>query len=169
MSKTNGTANGGRKSSSDDIPTTMSTTALENKLKHLREQSNQHSQVLTQKLASSQSGQNLLHIGTSLSTLPPDLHSLLTQTHPVLSATEQSEREQLQHLTKLVETAKQIQLEQRRVQHAKSAADLYADLCAAEQSVTRDINLRRYGKETLEPDDIQGEFNQKRELISIWF
>jgi hypothetical protein len=58
------------------IPSNLSTSALENKLRQLREESNQLNQELPKKLASSQSGQNLLHIGSSLSTLPPDLHSL---------------------------------------------------------------------------------------------
>jgi hypothetical protein len=115
--------------------TNMSTTALEHKLKTLREQSNQHSQLLTQKLASSQSGQDLLHIGTSLSTLPPDLHSLLTSLHPVLSATEQLEKATLANLEKLVVQVNQIRLETRRSQHAQSLADLYADLVAAERIV----------------------------------
>ena len=58
-----------------DVISSLSTVALDHKLRCLREISNQHSQALTQKLANSQSGQNLLHIGSSLSTLPPDLHS----------------------------------------------------------------------------------------------
>lgn len=113
----------------------MSTIALENKLKKLREQSQTHSQLLTQKLATSQSGQNLLHIGTSLSTLPPDLHSLLTELHPVLSAAEQTEQEQMQALQKLVSSATRIRQRQRRVAHAVECAELYQDLVAAEQCI----------------------------------
>jgi conserved oligomeric Golgi complex subunit 2 len=90
------------------VPTAMSTSALETKLKELRERSNKHSQLLTAKLASSQSGQNLLHIGTSLSTLPPDLHSLLTQLHPVLSSAETTEKVHHEHLSKLVRKTLQI-------------------------------------------------------------
>lgn len=130
---------------SDDngVPAAMSTSALQAKLKDLKEKSNKHGQILTAKLASSQSGQNLLHIGTSLSTLPPDLHSLLTQLHPVLSATESTEKQYMHRLEKLVECANQIRSEQRRVNHAKECAALYQDLLAAEQVVKRDGNCRK--------------------------
>lgn len=127
----------------NDVPAAMSTSALQAKLKDLKEKSNKHSQILTAKLASSQSGQNLLHIGTSLSTLPPDLHSLLTQLHPVLSAAEATEKQYVQRLEKLVECGNEIRYEQRRVEHAKECADLYQDLLAAEQVVKRDANYRR--------------------------
>jgi hypothetical protein len=127
----------------NEIPTAMSTSALETKLRGLREKSNKHSQILTQKLASSQSGQNLLHIGTSLSTLPPDLHSLLTQLHPVLSSAEETEKKYLQQLQKLVKCGNEIRVEQRKVEHAKECADLYKDLLAAELVVKRDGNYRR--------------------------
>ena len=126
-----------------DIPTAMSTSALENKLRDLKDKSNKHSQILTAKLASSQSGQNLLHIGTSLSTLPPDLHSLLTQLHPVLSAAESTEKQHLQQLQKLVKCGNEIRTEQRRVEHAMECADLFQDLLAAELVVKRDAALRR--------------------------
>ncbi len=127
----------------NDLPTAMSTSALQAKLKDLKEKSNKHSQILTAKLASSQSGQNLLHIGTSLSSLPPDLHSLLTQLHPVLSATEASEKQYVNRLEKLVECGNEIRAEQRRVEHAKGCAELYQDLLATEQVVKRDANYRR--------------------------
>jgi len=131
----------GNASDADDrsfLPATaMSTSALESRLRKLREDSQKHSQILTQKLASSQSGQNLLHIGTSLSTLPPDLHSLLTHLHPFLSAAEQAEGENLKELTDIVQAAHKIRLEQRRVRQAFAAAELYSDLQAAESSVQR--------------------------------
>jgi conserved oligomeric Golgi complex subunit 2 len=127
----------------NDLPTAMSTSALELKLRDLREKSNKHSQVLTAKLASSQSGQNLLHIGTSLSSLPPDLHSLLTQLHPVLSAAESTEKQYLQHLQRLVQCGNEIRMEQRRVDHARECADQYQDLLAAELVVKRDSSYRR--------------------------
>ena len=130
-------------SSFNDIPTAMSTSALQAKLKDLKEKSNKHSQILTAKLASSQSGQNLLHIGTSLSSLPPDLHSLLTQLHPVLSATEATEKQYMLRLEKLVERGNEIRVERRRVEHARECAELYQDLLAAENVVTRDTNYRR--------------------------
>lgn len=139
-------------SSYNDVPTAMSTSALQAKLKDLKEKSNKHSQILTAKLASSQSGQNLLHIGTSLSTLPPDLHSLLTQLHPVLSATEATEKQYMLRLEKLVERGNEIRLERRRVEHARECADLYQDLLAAENVVTRDANYRRSNLGLSSPD-----------------
>jgi conserved oligomeric Golgi complex subunit 2 len=127
----------------NDLPTAMSTSALELKLRDLREKSNKHSQILTAKLASSQSGLNLLHIGTSLSSLPPDLHSLLTQLHPVLSAAESTEKQYLQHLQRLVQCGNEIRMEQRRVDHARECANQYQDLLAAEWVVKRDASYRR--------------------------
>jgi len=139
----NGGASHNENAKEDDGIVAMSTSALESKLRTLREKSNEHSQVLTQKLASSQSGQNLLHIGTSLSSLPPDLHSLLTQLHPVLSATESTEQSQLSQLQALVANANEIRREQRRMAHAQECANLYQDLLAAERDVKRDAALRR--------------------------
>jgi hypothetical protein len=121
-----------------EIVQTMSTSALEAKLRQLRQESQEHSQILTQKLASSQSGQNLLHIGTSLSTLPPDLHNLLTQLHPVLSTVEGVERNHIVALQALVQQATAVRAAGRRVHTAADAADLYADFCAAEKSVQRE-------------------------------
>ena len=130
-------------SADDAASVAMSTSALENKLRDLREKSNKHSQILTQKLASSQSGQNLLHIGTSLSTLPPDLHSLLTQLHPVVSSAESTEKKYLQQLQKLVDQGNEIRVEKRKVAHAKECADLFRDLLAAESVVKRDAKYRK--------------------------
>ena len=136
------TTNGTGATSDELVPAAMSTSALEAKLKELREKSNKHSQLLTAKLASSQSGQNLLHIGTSLSTLPPDLHSLLTQLHPVLSSAETTEKVHHENLAKLVECGNAIRQEQRRVIYTEGAADLYEDLVAAEHVVQMDIKTR---------------------------
>ena len=137
------TSNGTSNNHDEETIVAMPTSALESKLRMLREKSNEHSQILTQKLASSQSGQNLLHIGTSLSSLPPDLHSLLTQLHPVLSAAESTEHQQLQKLQTLVQHANEIRSEQRRTAHAADCAELYLDLLAAERDVKRDATLRR--------------------------
>jgi len=127
----------------NDIPSAMSTSALETKLRGLKEQAKEHSQVLTAKLATSQSGQNLLHIGTSLSSLPPDLHTLLTQLHPVLSSAETTEKQYLQHLEKFVNCGVEIRKEERRVHNAKECASLYQDLVAAERVVKKDAADRR--------------------------
>ena len=132
----------------------LPTSALEAKLRTLREQSQKHSQALTQKLATSQSGQNLLHIGTSLSTLPPDLHSLLTQLHPLLSATEGTEKEFFELLQKLVACANDIRILQRRIDNARNCAQLYEDLEASERDVKRDAKHRRG------VDDMNSDFEQ---------
>jgi hypothetical protein len=134
----------------DEMVQTMSTSALEAKLRQLRQASQEHSQILTQKLASSQggsAGQNLLHIGTSLSTLPPDLHNLSTQLHPVFCNTvENVERNHILALQALVQQATAVRAAGRRVTTAAEAADLYADFCAAEKSVRLlQSSLRRNG------------------------
>lgn len=129
----------------DFIPSNLSTAALDHKLKQLREEAKQHSLILTQRLASSQSGQNLLHMGSSLSTLPPDLHSLLTQLHPLQTATEQTEDEQLQALQAFVAQATTVREKQRRIRHAQECANVYIDLVAAERAVAKDTEQRRYG------------------------
>lgn len=145
----------------DDDATPMSNSALEAKAKQLREQSASHSQILTQKLASSQSGQNLLHMGTSLSTLPPDLHSLLQNVHPLLSATEATEKQQIAQLDQLVQTRQEILHQEKRCQQAAAAADIYQDLVAAEMTVRRDLNWRRYG--TMDPNKEDGDSDEDGE------
>jgi len=141
--------NGSLHRSNLDDATPMSNSALEAKAKQLREQSASHSQILTQKLASSQSGQNLLHMGTSLSTLPPDLHSLLQNLHPILSITETTEKQQVAQLEQVVQTRREILYQEQRCQQAAAAAEIYQDLVAAEMTVRRDLNWRRYG--TMDP------------------
>ena len=118
----------------EEIPS-MNTAALEAKLRQVRDAAQEHSQVLTQKLASSPSGQNLLHIGTSLSTLPPDLHTLLTHMHPFVNVLEGFEKDQRKALTTLVDKATAIRQDQHRVLTAERAADLYADLTSAEACI----------------------------------
>lgn len=157
-------------SKQDDIVmvSALATPSLEAKLKSLREQSNKHSQALTQKLATSQSGQNLLHIGSSLSTLPPDLHSLLTQLHPLLSISEQTEKEFLEELQLLVKAGNEIRLQQRRVVHAQECAALYQDLCAAESHVQRDASFRRENnKNTTTTTDEEEETDELDHVLSL--
>jgi hypothetical protein len=122
---------------------TTTTSSLENKLKTLREEANKHSQVLTQKLASSPSGQNLLHIGSSLSSLPPDLHTLLSTLHPIVSAVESSEQRHLQNYQQLLAKRQDIQWATTRIQDAKECAELYQDLTAAERHVQRNLQWLR--------------------------
>lgn len=147
-----------QKTYSEELPVTaLPTASLEAKLRTLREQSQKHSQALTQKLATSQSGQNLLHIGTSLSTLPPDLHSLLTQLHPLLSGTEENEKEYYELLQKLVASANEIRILQRRIDNAQECAQLYEDLEASERDVKRDVRYRRSPNDVnFEQDGILG-------------
>lgn len=145
----------------EEIITALSTQALEQKLASLQSESNRLSQSLTQKLATSQSGQNLLHIGSSLSTLPPDLHALLTQLHPVLSEAESTEKLHLQNLQKLVQNGNSIRLEQRRLEHAAECAELYMDLEAAEQSVSK---WKRNILDLTEERSLQGE----RDYCCYW-
>jgi len=121
----------------------MSTSGLEVKLRDLKNQSSKHGQALTQKLASSQSGQDLLHIGTSLQSLPSDLHAMLQQLHLVVSSAESSETKYLQQLKDLVQVGMGIRHEQRRVAQAKGCADLYRDIQAAERIVKLDASYRR--------------------------
>lgn len=141
----------------NDIPTAMSTSALETKLRGLKEKAKEHSQVLTAKLATSQSGQNLLHIGTSLSSLPPDLHTLLTQLHPVLSSAETTEKQYLNHLEQFVDCGIEIRKEERRVHNAKECASLYQDLVAAERVVKKDAADRR-DEGSSKSDTVAGRF-----------
>mmetsp|Transcript_2429 Transcript_2429/g.3586 ORF Transcript_2429/g.3586 Transcript_2429/m.3586 type:complete len:855 (+) Transcript_2429:25-2589(+) len=150
----------------DEIASALSTQALEQKLITLREQSNKHSQTLTQKLATSQSGQNLLHIGSSLSTLPPDLHALLTQLHPVLSAAESSEKQHLNNLQKLVAGGNDIRVQQRRADHASQCADLYEDLMSAELHAQRDASMRKRNVASANAND-EGEYARAEELDHV--
>ncbi len=130
-------------SSSSLMTTTTTTSSLENKLRTLRDEANKHSQVLTQKLASSPSGQNLLHIGSSLSSLPPDLHTLLSTLHPIVSAVESSEQRHLQNYQQLLSKRQDIQWATTRIQDAKECAELYQDLTAAERHVQNQLQWLR--------------------------
>ena len=142
-SQTNGSSNGTNGESKHVIPfdadtSALSNAALQSKAKHLRDEGARLSQILTQRLASSDSGQNLLHIGTSLSTLPPDLHSLLQNLHPILQATESSEKQQVANLDNIVTIRREIHHQQKRCQQALSAAEIYQDLHLAEDTVRRE-------------------------------
>lgn len=112
-----------------------SNAALERLAKECREKSTHVSHVLTQKLASSDAGQNLLHIGTSLSTLPPDLHTLLTHLHPLYNTVESLE----QHQSAITELVRQQRLEiletLEHAQQAAAASETYQDLVLCEQTL----------------------------------
>jgi hypothetical protein len=111
----------------------LSTGALEQRLRKLRDESNAQSQLLTQKLAESQSGQNLLHMSTRLSTLPPVLHALLQQLHPVLNSAEQAEKGTLDQLQRIRQQVVNVRVEQRRAAHAVECSNLYRDVRSAER------------------------------------
>jgi hypothetical protein len=113
----------------------MSNSTLEAKAKQLREESAKHSAVLTQKLANSDSGQNLLHIGTALSSLPPDLHSALSSLQPLTAATATSEEHQTDQLTDILKCRKEIEHQRLRCRQAQSAIDVYGDLVAVEATL----------------------------------
>ncbi len=115
---------------------------LESKLRTLRDESSNLSQALTQKLATSQSGQNLLHIGPALSTLPPDLQSLLSNLEPYLSEIKEYEDATLEELKRIVECGYQIRMQKRRVQNSNACRELYQDLVASERDIERDGKLR---------------------------
>lgn len=118
-----------------DTVVTMSTLALETKLRILREKSNTLSASLTQKLASSRSGQNLLHIGSSLSSLPPDLHLLLQELHPMLHESETLKVDLEKKLQTVAKRGMEIRESQMRIENAAECAELYEDLVSAERHV----------------------------------
>jgi hypothetical protein len=125
----------------------MSNATLESKAKQLREESAKHSAILTQKLANSDSGQNLLHIGTALSSLPPDLHSALTSLQPLTAATAASEEHQSDQLADILKCRKEIEHQRRRCHQALSAVDVYSDLVAVESTLTQGREANQHDEE----------------------
>jgi hypothetical protein len=134
-SKINGSLANGSSSSTSWRAAPMSNSTLEAKAKQLREESAKHSAVLTQKLANSDSGQNLLHIGTALSSLPPDLHSALSSLQPLTAATATSEEHQTDQLTDILKCRKEIEHQRLRCRQARNAIDVYGDLVAVETTL----------------------------------
>ena len=127
--------------SGEGLSSFISTSELESKLQTLREQSNKLSQELTQRLATSESGQNLMQIGPSLSTLPPDLHSLITYIQPLLNDVEEYVEANSVELNRLQQYQLDIEACSTRAQHARQCASIYEDLCAGERDVQRDLAL----------------------------
>jgi len=127
--------------SGEGLSSFISTAELESKLQSLREQSNKLSQELTQRLATSESGQNLMQIGPSLSTLPPDLHSLITCIQPLLNDVEEYVEANSVELNRLQQYQLDIEACSTRAQHARQCASIYEDLCAGERDVQRDLAL----------------------------
>lgn len=108
-------------------------------MKQLREESMKYGQTLTQKLATSQSGQNLLHIGTSLSTLPPDLQQLVSCLHPLVVTCETVESKQIQQLEYYTNKVYEIQSIQQRVVYTNQLIESFQDLQAAESIVKKQL------------------------------
>jgi hypothetical protein len=134
----------------------LSTTVLQQRYQQLQRCSDEHSTILTSKLASSQDGQNLLHIGTSLQSLPTDLHTLLTTIHPVVSHMEQEEATLFAQLQELVQQAQSIQHCQKLQAECYACIDLYADLLAMEQVLPRlSANMKGAKPTTAAPEPQQ--------------
>ena len=123
----------------------LSTPILISTLSSLRSKSATLSSTLTAKLASSPSGQNLLHIGPSLSTLPPDLHSLITNLEPVLDQVKQYRDGNIAELERVVDLGRSIELALRRAEDGKECAEILGDLCSVEICVERDLTRRSIG------------------------
>jgi len=114
----------------------LSTPLLASKLTTLKTQSANLASTLTAKLASSPSGQSLLHIGPSLSTLPPDLQSLLQTLKPLLNSVTDYEKLNQNELVRVVTAGKLVERECRRASHAMECKDLLQDLISAEDILT---------------------------------
>ena len=122
------------------ITSTYTTSSLESQLRTLKERSQSLSQSLTQKLATSQSGQNLLHIGPSLSTLPPDLHSLITNLQPLKRDIEQFQEKCYAEYKLLNESSHNIEYMLKRCRNSNDCANMYQDLVSAEQDILNYTN-----------------------------
>jgi len=114
-----------------------STPYLQSRLVQLRHQSQDLSTELTKKLATSRSGQSLLHIGPSLSTLPPDLTSLLEALSPLVTQVEQYEAENRSELERLVNQGREVQCAMKKRDFSVQCAEIYSDLMGAEEVLRR--------------------------------
>ena len=129
-------------------PTTVATTAinstpyLQSRLSQLKTQSQNLSTELTKKLASSRSGQSLLNIGPSLSTLPPDLTSLIDALSPLLSEVSNYESLNVDELTKLVNQGKVVQCTIQKQEYAIKCSEIYNELVSAEEILKMDAGRR---------------------------
>ena len=119
------------------------TPQLEGRLSVLRSRSTELSAQLTQRLATSQSGQDLLHIGPSLSTLPPDLRTLLDSLRPPLEEVERFESASRSELEGLVRRGDAVRAAARSAGQARECAEVYADLCRSEEDVRGDGSAER--------------------------
>ena len=129
----------------------LSTPLLNSKLQTLQSESQSLASALTAKLASSPSGQSLLHLGPSLSTLPPDLHSLLSALDPLQNAVADHLRKQQLELVRIVTCGKVIEREVRRGRQAIQCKEWLDHLQAAER-IIKDRGERKDGGEEEEKD-----------------
>ena len=141
-------------SSSTDLSTTsflnLSTPLLQSKLSHLQSQSASLASTLTARLASSPSGQSLLHMGPSLSTLPPDLHSLLSAVEPLCKSVADYQNLNQVELVRIVTAGKVIEREVRRGRQAELCRGLWNQLCAAETIVKNENAVTKDAEEDRE-------------------
>lgn len=119
----------------------LSTPLLNSKLNALQERSATLSSTLTARLASSPSGQSLLHIGPSLSTLPPDLQSLLSSLDPIVKQIAEYKHLNQQELFRIVSAGNSIKKEFRQNINARKCADLLKELLTVESIVHESIKL----------------------------
>jgi len=119
-----------------------STPYLQSRLSQLKTQSQNLSTELTKKLASSRSGQSLLNIGPSLSTLPPDLTSLIDALSPLLSEVSNYESINIDELTKLVNQGKVVQCTIQKQEYAMKCSEIYNELVSAEEILKIDAGRR---------------------------
>ena len=143
-----------------------STPYLQSRLVQLRHQSQDLSTELTKKLATSRSGQSLLHIGPSLSTLPPDLTSLLEALSPLLAQVEQYETENRGELDKLVHMGREVQCAVKKREFSEQCAEIYSDLMGAEE-VLRWKNKQKKKKKKQSENKGGGEKGKKNEESEI--
>ncbi len=140
------TNNGGEDFSSPEWAqslSNLSTPLLNSKLTTLKSQSATLASTLTAKLASSPSGQSLLHIGPSLSTLPPDIQSLLASLEPMLHQIEEYEKYNQNELIRIVTAGKLVEAECRRAANARECNDLLSGLVAAEEILSSYSDIRK--------------------------
>ena len=127
---------------STTISADSSTPHLQSRLISLRQQSQSLSNALTKKLATSRSGQSLLHIGPSLSTLPPDLSSLLEALAPLLGEVENYEKENRAALGAWVNHGWRVRVAMGKGEAARECAEIYEDLVGAEEVLRREVERR---------------------------
>ena len=109
-----------------------SNAALERRAAQMRADAEQRSAALTQQLATTLSGQNLLHMGQQLNHLiPPNLHALVSHLAPL--SVEPLERALTTQLSQSTRAAELCRAAAARAQRAQQAIQLYQDLRGAEQ------------------------------------